>query len=218
MLKPDPLIKFYDRELSVKYIVDKIKGNLKADKELIKKNFESSGMQSSDVFVNMSTIILIVAFVLFILLVAIVLSVILPNPAHREKIINKIKDAKDKFMWNGFIRSQGITYLTTCMALSAAWGDFKNSKGPERADTQRTCLTLGVTLFAYPTFFMIYLMRKSKDELMTKEVQDRFSILNKNISLSRHPWAKYYYPVFIFRRFLFVIITIAIPDDKCIQM
>ena len=81
-------------------------------------------MQSSDVFVNMSTIILIVVFALFILLTAIVLSVVLPNPAHREKIIGKIKDAKDKFMWNGFIRSQSITYLTTCMALSAAWGDF----------------------------------------------------------------------------------------------
>lgn len=65
---------------------------------------------------------------------------------------------------------------------------------------------------------MIYLMRKNKDEIMTKDVQDKFSILTKNISLSRHPWAKYYYPVFMYRRLLFVLITIAVPDDKCMQM
>lgn len=72
---------------------------------MIKKNIESSGMKSSDVFVNMSTIIFIVALVLLVLLVAIFLSVVLPNPAHKEKIVNKIKGAKDKFIWNGFIRS-----------------------------------------------------------------------------------------------------------------
>lgn len=65
---------------------------------------------------------------------------------------------------------------------------------------------------------MIYLMRKSADQLKEKEVQDRVSNLSKNLSLSRHPWAKYYYPIFMFRRLIFVIITIAVPSDSCIQM
>ena len=72
---------------------------------MMKKSIESSGMQSSDVFINMSTIIFIVAGALLVILVAILLSVVLPNPSHREKIIIKIKEAKGKFLWNGFIRS-----------------------------------------------------------------------------------------------------------------
>ena len=42
--------------------------------------------------------------------------------------------------------------------------------------------------------------------------------LIKGIKLSRNKWAKYYYPIFMVRRLVFVIIVMFIPFDSCLQM
>ena len=105
MLKPDPMMQLYDRDLSVKYIIDVLKNQTNKDKEVMTKNFDASGIKSSDFIVNMSTIILIVVGVIVLLFVMIIFAVILPSKKLRDKIKDKLVAAKDGFMWNGFIRS-----------------------------------------------------------------------------------------------------------------
>ena len=90
MLKPDPLMQLYDRDLSVKYLMDVLKNNTMKDKEVMTKNFDSSGITSSDFVVNMSTIILIVVAAIVGLFVLIVLAVILPSKNLRDKIKGKL--------------------------------------------------------------------------------------------------------------------------------
>lgn len=82
-----------------------MKNETKKDKEVMTKNFDNSGIESSDFVVNMSTIILIVLAVIVLLFVMIIFAVILPSKTLREKIKGKIIAAKDGFFWNGFIRS-----------------------------------------------------------------------------------------------------------------
>ena len=105
MLKPDPLMQLYDRDLSVKYIMELLKNETKKGKEVMTKNFDASGIESSDFIVNMSTIILIVVVVIVLVFVLIILAVILPSKKLRDKVKDKLVAAKDGFMWNGFIRS-----------------------------------------------------------------------------------------------------------------
>lgn len=126
MLKPDPLMQLYDRDLSVKYIMDVLKNETKKDKEVMTKNFDSSGIESSDFIVNMSTIILIVVGVIVLVLVMIIFAVILPSKKLRDKVKDKLVAAKDYFFWNGFIRSQSISYLTTCLSLVPLYKDMMN--------------------------------------------------------------------------------------------
>ena len=66
--------------------MDLVKNNLKKDKEVMTKNFNSAGITSSDFVVNMSTIILIVVAAIVILFVMIILAVVLPNKNLRDKI------------------------------------------------------------------------------------------------------------------------------------
>jgi hypothetical protein len=42
--------------------------------------------------------------------------------------------------------------------------------------------------------------------------------LVKGVKFSRNKWAKYYYPIFMVRRLLFVFIVMFIPFDSCLQM
>lgn len=42
--------------------------------------------------------------------------------------------------------------------------------------------------------------------------------LIKGIKVSRNKWTKYYYPIFMARRLVFVFIVMFIPFDSCMQM
>jgi hypothetical protein len=88
------------------------------------KNFDASGIESTDLIVNMATIILIVVGVIVLLFVGIIFAVILPSKALRDKVKGKLVEAKDGFFWNGFIRSQSISYLTLSLSLCALFKDM----------------------------------------------------------------------------------------------
>ena len=82
-----------------------LKNETNKDKEVMTKNFDASGIKSSEFIVNMSTIILIVFAVIVGLFVVIIFAVILPSKTLRDKVKGKLIAAKDGFFWNGFIRS-----------------------------------------------------------------------------------------------------------------
>lgn len=134
--------------------MDLVKNNLKKDKELLTKNFNSSGVTSSDFVVNMSTIIVIVVAAIVILFIMIILALVLPSQNLRDKIKAKLVAAKDGFFWNGFIRSQSISYLTLCISLCALFKDMK-----EVSQVVNFAAVLAA-LILYPIGIMIYLSRE----------------------------------------------------------
>lgn len=98
-------MQLYDKDLSVKYLIEVWKNETKKEKEVMTKNFDASGIKSSEIIDNMSTIILIVVGVIVLVFVLIIFAVILPSKKLRDKIHEKLVAAKDNFFWNGFIRS-----------------------------------------------------------------------------------------------------------------
>ena len=82
-----------------------MKNETRKIKEVMTKNFDSSGIETAEFVVNMSTIILIVFAVLIVVLTAVLFAKILPCKTLRDKIKGKLEAAKKNFMWNGFIRS-----------------------------------------------------------------------------------------------------------------
>ena len=61
----------------------------------------------------MLSLLTVVLVVLFFLLLALVLAIILRK--YRDKIMNTLTNVKNKFFWDGFIRSQSLAYATTAV-------------------------------------------------------------------------------------------------------
>lgn len=73
-------------------------------------------------------------------------------------------------------------------------------------------------LVLYPLAIVWYLRGQDIDQLADEKNQAKIGNLIKGIKLSRNKWAKYYYPIFMLRRLVFVMIVMFIPFDSCIQM
>jgi hypothetical protein len=97
MLKPEPIIQIWDADFKM---LDFIKGYKQV---IVNKSQEVSVLDQLQVYIIMA------AFGVAALILSGV-AYIIAWP-WREKIFEKVKGAVNKFMWNGYIRSQDISFL-----------------------------------------------------------------------------------------------------------
>lgn len=206
MLKPDPILGLVKPGLSVASIMGVVRGG-NTD---LPQTVESSG-QTESIIVNMAVYIMaIVAFFSFL----IVLFLLVRLKKYKPKIKEILIGIKEKTFWNNTIRSITISYIETAiqfkqkiqlLSLSSKMSDF----GP--------IVGLGGFLISYPSICAYYTW-KNRGIIHTKEEQKKTGKLYTGIALYRSYGAAFYYPVFMARRFLFVVIPIIFKGRPYLQI
>jgi hypothetical protein len=127
------------------------------------------------------------------------------NKNLRAKIEPKIKKILKDTFWNNTVRSITISYLQTAVVFSIKIQAlrFKNAEFSEYL----SALPMLAYLIAYPIICTISLI-KNRDKLKSQEMQDKIGKMYSNISLHRSRWGILYYPIFMLRRLLFVLIPL----------
>jgi hypothetical protein len=137
---------------------------------------------------------------LFFLLILVLMSALLIVKKFHAKVKAKLLDILNKTFWNNSIRSLNITYLKTALAFVVSYKIDGN---------MNSVMVLGV-LGVIPIYFIIVLMYYNQ-RLDTPEMKNRIERMYQDIHLRRNNLTKFYYPAFLIRRFIFVIIPVFVP-------
>lgn len=98
-LKPEYLLKLYDKDLTM----EKLAKNLKPNRPAVPKSFENSG-STGDMWQDLSTIIVVVLFFLiFILILIAIKKLCVCSPRLKEFANKKIEQQKETWLFNGII-------------------------------------------------------------------------------------------------------------------
>ena len=124
---------------------------------------------------------------------------------YREKIMTKLRSIKDKFIWNGTIRSILIAYVKLIITVGIQiemW--LRNSKYQQTTDI---LVAMMITSFvvAFPVFIFVF-NSKNRQRLDLPEVKAKWSNFYSELHLTRTSWTVFYLPMFLIRRIFFVMI------------
>jgi len=171
---------------------------------------ESTGIQSGNVIYNMSTFIFmgLAAFAVFALL-----SVLLLVKKFHDKVKAKLVDILKKTFFNNLIRSHSISYIHLTVSFSIVIYLEMEKKEAINLKQIAPLIALGVL----PLFLLKVLLSK-RETLDTLEIREKIERLYQDIALTRNSWTIYYHPMFLLRRFCFVVIPILMPDYPIIQV
>jgi hypothetical protein len=119
-------------------------------------------------------------------------------------------------MWNGSLDSLTVSYLSLGIALYAKADEWRRQREEGLEPTGIPQFAgLSSFLFFGPVGAAVFLCRRDAEELYKQKMVDKFGTMYAGLHLIRHPYAKYYYPVFLLKRLLFVLIVIVMPDLGC---
>ena len=150
-------------------------------------------------------------FLLVFLGVLLVLAALLIVKKFRAKIQDIILKILEKTFFNNLIRSINLSYLKSALAFVLAIEVFNNAEGESFSqDAFITFLPL-IILGSIPVICFIALY-KYQNRLEEKAIKDRIEKMYIGVALNRNFMTKYIYPIFLVRRFLFVLIPISFPD------
>ena len=180
---------------------------------------ESSGIESGNMLVNMQQIlfvgIIVIVFVIFASLCALVCR------KHKDKIQSKLGGMKSKFVYNGIIRSISIGYMNFGIAAVVKIQDMQRSPETATIGSIATAAGLVVFLFGYFIVSLVWLIRnRAASTLEDPETIAKFGNWYVGTEYNKKKWAVLYYPLFILRRFLFLmwpVLLVGHPSQQ-IQM
>jgi len=133
-------------------------------------------------------------------------------PALRSFVKKKLFEIWTKMVWSGIIRSATFSYLNLALYLLA----FSTSSS--LSFLEKVVLILyNYFLLMYP-LFVLYFVAVNLSCIDNEYVNERFKPIMAQISLKRSPYAAFFYPVFILRRYLFVIIPLTLNSRPAIQI
>jgi hypothetical protein len=144
-------------------------------------------------------------FVAFLLLLFSVLVMLFVHK-YREKIKKILNKTYEDMMFNGIIRSITLAYIKFAIAFGFQVELLLKLK------RERTTLDMiiGAIMFTMLLGYLIVcvlVIKKYKATLETKKVSSKISNLYHDIRLSeKSNWNLMYYPIFLFRRIVFVAI------------
>ena len=153
---------------------------------------------------NLSTYIFIGIFFVFVLLL---MSSLLIVRKFHDKVKAKLIDILNKTFWNNSIRSLNITYLKTALAFVVSY----------KIDQDLVSVMVLAVLGVIPLYFILVLIYYN-ERLDTPEMKNRIERMYQDIHLGRNYLTKFYYPIFLIRRFIFVIIPVLVPFYPIIQL
>jgi hypothetical protein len=133
---------------------------------------------------------------------------------YREKIDEKLKGLKTKFIWNGIIRFISIGYLNFCISASSKIQDML--RFPETVTPfgiLSTMIIVGL-LVTYCLMSLIWLFTNIEN-LENPETIAKFGLWYDGIQYHKSKWALLYYPMFIIRRFIFMFWPVILMGHPC---
>lgn len=208
MLKPDPILGMLEPGLTLEALLGAAKG---ANTDL-PQEMEEAG-QTASFLVNM--FIYVAAFGVFFI-VLIVLVLLTQIKKWRSKIEAIVEGVKKKTFWNNAVRSVTISYIETAIQLKNKLGALK--PGPDFAGGLGAVVGLSCYCVGYPAVVFGFLWKHDwKTFLDTKAQRERTEKMYFNIAGYRS-LAKYYYPIFMFRRLLFVLIPAVFATSQTLQL
>jgi hypothetical protein len=137
---------------------------------------------------------------LFSLLVLTLMSTLLIFKKFHDRIKAKIIDILNKTFWNNSIRSLNISYLKTALAFVVAY----------KLDGNIIAVRVLTVFGIIPVFFVIVLIYNAS-ELDTPKMKMRIERMYQDVHLRRNHLTKFYYPTFLIRRFIYIIIPVMAP-------
>jgi len=197
ILKPDNFLPLINKDWSQEYFIS-------IGKTTALSGLQSSGIQSGNIVLNLSTYIFIGLFFVFVLLL---MSSLLIVRKFHDKVKAKLIDILNKTFWNNSIRSLNITYLKTALAFVVSY----------KIDQDMVSVMVLSVLGVIPLYFILVLIYFNA-KLDTPEMKKRIERMYQDIHLGRNYLTKFYYPIFLIRRFIFVIIPVLVPFYPIIQL
>lgn len=208
ILKPDPLIQIFYPEVTVQSMIEGSKKKLRLDSSL-----ENNGIETDNLVVN--TIQYIVIGCIFLLMIVTLLVILFCCPKFKIKALAKLIELKRRTFWNNIIRSITISYLDLCIMfccwLKLARYDQMNGE-TVKSSTNFEIGLLGLFITGYPIFCSVVLLYY-RGELGQESMRERIGKLYTDITLRRNRYTILYYPLFMARRMIFVLLPYLFPSN-----
>jgi len=195
MLSPQTLIRMRDPNFD---LMEWIRGQ---GVMVVNKAQEASVFNDLKIFILLGAIL---AGVVVLLVLAFVLTrACFPKTA--EKILGHLKSLKQKCTWNFTIRIIDISYIQTVITCGTQFSIWYSRSIFGDVNDQRWAFGLGILVFLVPLLFT-KVLHDNGDKLQTKEVRDKFQNMYLDVHMNRNTSTKYYLPISMLRRILFVMI------------
>ena len=169
------------------------------------KNLETTGVSSGNLIENMQQYFIVIVglaiFLIFLCVVAVMCKTM--RDTTRRFFVSIVQ----KLIWNGIIRSISIAYMNIVISLVVQLVLLEKLEG---YGTKENLLQIGGLLTFSLGYGLVSLavMIYNRDRLDLPETRAKYGNLYKNIDLHRQKWTILYYPFFILRRFLFLMIPV----------
>jgi hypothetical protein len=163
--------------------------------------------QEASVFNDLKIFILLGA-VLAGIIVLLVLGFVFTRacfPKFAEKIQNTLKTLKEKWTWNLTIRTIDISFIQVVITCGTQFSIWYSGSIFGDVNDQRWAFGLGILVLLVPVLFT-KILHSNGDKLQTKEVRDKFQNMYLDVHMNRNSSTKYYLPISMLRRILFVMI------------
>jgi len=188
LLEPEPLIKLFYPEFDLMAFV-------KGEKVMVTdKDQEASVLKDLKVYIGLAAgvVLLVLSLVIFRLV-----------KMFRAKIEEKLDAFKKQFMWNGFIQSIDITYIEVCLTVGTqVTMQMQGSEWQDPTDLY-VAIGLGIGCLLIP-LIVVYWLHINHNNIMSRVYKNKYEYMYTGIHNHRSIWSKFYWPVSLFRKIIFV--------------
>lgn len=160
-------------------------------------------MKSSSFLRNMTTFIFIGGVVVGVVTIMAMLTLL--RTRFQALIKAKLNGTLNKVFFNGKIKAQTVSYMKTSIAFSTSL-QFMNFNRPLK-ELWPELIVPFLLVVVYP-FVCLYIVVKFRGKLDTPRFTKRISNMYEGVDLKRNKATVLYYPFYLLRRLLFVILPL----------
>jgi len=195
MLNPQKMVQIWKPNFD---LMDWIRGK---DVMIVNKAQEASPFNDLKIFLLLGAILL--GFVALLVVAWVLLRACSPKTA--DKIQDYLKKLKQKWTWNLTIRAMDISYIQVVITCGTQFSIWHSQSIYGNPDDMRWAFGLGFGVVLLPILFS-KILHANGDKLQTKEVREKYNNMYLDIHMNRYSSTKYYLPISMLRRVLFVMI------------
>ena len=138
---------------------------------------------------------------------------------YKDKIQTKLGAMKSKFIWNGIIRSISMGYMNFCIAATVKIQGMQRHPETLTAAGAASAAATVIFLFGYFVVSLVWLVRNRGASTLEKpETIAKFGNWYVGTEYNKKKWAILYYPLFILRRFVFLMWPLALAGHPAQQI
>ena len=176
---------------------------------------ERSGMQSGSILENATLYVVLLALLALILLMC---KTCLRVVQHK-KVQEVIEAKRQNLMWNGSLDCVRLSYLHLVLTIYAKTEELRrqSEEGKDLTGLPQL-IALSCALISLPDGIAAFMNKHDAHELRREAMLKKCGTMYGGLYLGRHPWVKYYYPMFMTKRLLFALVVMVLPDLGCQQI